>query len=283
MKNKQRLRILLVEDNATEVLLVQESSRDLPGMTLDFRHTERLSSAIEILDEERFDAVLLDLGLPDSTGLDTFLRLRQAVRDVPVLVLTSLRDESVGEEAVQQGAQDFLVKSELPPFLLARSIRYAIERVEWQRTVEVVKQRESHERELRAIDAVCVLSGTEESVRRHSGQMLQQAVPDEFAKLVARYFRILELSFGRRLYKGEPETVAELRTFADDLGILYASARDVVEIHSTALRRKLKDLPAPKTQAFVEESRFAMLQLMGYLLGYYRNAHPRSVAKESSP
>lgn len=283
MKRNQRLRILLVEDNATEVLLVQEAFSELPGLSVDCRHTERLASAIELLYVERFDAVLLDLGLPDSTGLDTFLRLRQAVRDVPVLVLTSMRDESVGEEAVQQGAQDFLVKSELPPFLLGRSIRYAIERMAWQRAVEVIKQRESQERELRAIDAVSAPAGTAVSARLYSGQSLQRAVPEEFAKLVLRYLRLLELNFGRRMYKGEPEAFAELPSFADDLGVLHASARDVIEIHSTALRRKLKDMPPQKAQAFVEESRFAVLELMGYLMGYYRNFHPRSEAPESSP
>jgi diguanylate cyclase (GGDEF)-like protein len=88
----------------------------------------RLAAALTLLREETFDAVLLDLNLPDSNGLETFRRLHQEAPHLPVVVLTGLTDESLGGQAVQEGAQDYLVKGQADGHLLARSLRYAQER-----------------------------------------------------------------------------------------------------------------------------------------------------------
>jgi len=87
-----------------------------------------LESALSTAEALRPDIVLLDLNLPDSRGLFTFLRFRQSLPRLPVVVLTGIEDEDLGVLAVKEGAEDFLTKADLSPRLLARSIRYAIER-----------------------------------------------------------------------------------------------------------------------------------------------------------
>ena len=118
--------ILLVEDSPTDVLLTQEALGDHPQFTVTV--TDRLARALELLSERTFDIVLLDLGLPDSQGLDTLVRLRQRSPAVPVIVMTAREDEKLAFQAVQEGSQDYLVKRQVQEGMLARAIRYAIER-----------------------------------------------------------------------------------------------------------------------------------------------------------
>ena len=90
-----------------------------------------LAGALHLLtasDYEPFDVILIDLSLPDSQGIDTFLTLQRQVLNVPIVVLTGLDDENLALSAMQQGAQDYLIKGRVDSSLLLRSIRYAIER-----------------------------------------------------------------------------------------------------------------------------------------------------------
>jgi signal transduction histidine kinase/DNA-binding response OmpR family regulator len=129
------MRVLLVEDNDDDALLIGES---LSATTVDLARAERLSTALARLNPEKFDAVLLDLSLPDAWGLDTIRRLRAHAAAVPIVVLTGLNDEEVAMKAVEEGAQDYLIKGQADGHLLARSLRYAIQR---HRAEENLKER----------------------------------------------------------------------------------------------------------------------------------------------
>ncbi|MGO9614510.1 MAG: PAS domain S-box protein, partial [Dissulfurispiraceae bacterium] len=120
-------RILLIEDNPGDARLIEEMLKEI-GDTFELECAERLSSGIEQIKVGTFDAILLDLGLPDSQGLGTLTRLNDAKPEVPVVVLTGLADESVGTQAVKAGAQDYLIKGQIDKNLLARSIHYAVTR-----------------------------------------------------------------------------------------------------------------------------------------------------------
>ncbi len=87
-----------------------------------------LEAAREALGRERFDAVLLDLNLPDSRGLDTFARVREAAHGAAIVILTAVEDEAIATAAIGLGAADFLIKGELGGEGLARRIRFAVER-----------------------------------------------------------------------------------------------------------------------------------------------------------
>jgi PAS domain S-box-containing protein len=120
--------ILIVEDNPGDAFLLRELLTEAHGFTHETASVERLSAAMAALDARRFDVLLLDLTLPDASGLDGLRRIHAAYPDLPIVVLTGLADEALAIQAVQSGAQDYLVKGETPGPLVARSIRYAIER-----------------------------------------------------------------------------------------------------------------------------------------------------------
>ncbi len=123
-----RIRLLVVEDNAVDCLLVSRALATDAGLQAEAVMAHRLGEALDKLRDSRFDLVILDLGLIESEGLDTYRRVRAADGHIPIIVLTGLEDEMVGEMAVREGAQDYLIKNELRGKALIRSIRYAIDR-----------------------------------------------------------------------------------------------------------------------------------------------------------
>ncbi|TKS58940.1 MAG: diguanylate cyclase response regulator [Nitrospira sp.] len=122
------IKILLVEDNDADAHLTQDILSEWSIEQFDITHVTRLSEAFTHLARERFDAVLLDLSLPDGYGLSTLRQIQAANPTIPIIVLSGVSDQALALQAVQHGAQDYLAKGQGQPELLARSIRYAIER-----------------------------------------------------------------------------------------------------------------------------------------------------------
>lgn len=130
------IRILLVEDNPVNVGYLEALIANLGGdqqsesesSTFEMVNVESLTEAIEYIELESFDLILLDLTLPDSAGLDTFHKLYKRSFNIPIIVLTGVDDTNLALEAVKSGAQDYLVKGKVNKVLLYRSIVYAIER-----------------------------------------------------------------------------------------------------------------------------------------------------------
>jgi two-component system cell cycle sensor histidine kinase/response regulator CckA len=128
-----KVKVLLVENNPGDVQFISEmlANINLTGQsirTFELSTVDSLSGSIELLTKEKIDVVLLDLFLSDSHGLETFKRFYTQISWIPVIVLSSFYDETAADRIVRDGAQDFLVKNDLTPNLLVRSIRYAIER-----------------------------------------------------------------------------------------------------------------------------------------------------------
>ena len=119
------MKILLIEDNVDDATLVRVhlNRADRQGYVL--RHVTTLQKGIEGLHRERWDAVLLDLGLPESQGLDTLRLFRTSGRDVPVIVLSESSDPELALAAFQYGAHDILEKADITEQSLVRSLRYA--------------------------------------------------------------------------------------------------------------------------------------------------------------
>jgi len=122
------MKSLLVEDNPGDARLIRAFFEDDADAAVGLLHVERLSEALDVLVRERVDVVLLDLGLPDSQGLDTFASLRAVAPATPVVVLTGLDDIELSLRALREGAQDYLLKGQVDEKMLMRSLRYAIER-----------------------------------------------------------------------------------------------------------------------------------------------------------
>jgi signal transduction histidine kinase len=126
--SSEPIKVLLVEDNLGDARLLYEGLQESLPEQFQMTHVRRLSEALEYLWEEPCNVVLLDLGLPDSHGIDTLVVTRAQAPSVPIVVLTGFQDEALAVETLKRGAQDYLVKGQLDSKLLGRSLRYAIVR-----------------------------------------------------------------------------------------------------------------------------------------------------------
>ena len=122
------IKVFLIEDNEDDAHLIRRFLTLGQNIHIDVERADKLSSALERLKGEKYDVILSDLGLSDSWGLDTFIKVYSACPDVPIIILTGLDDEAVALEAVHRGAQDYLDKSQIKSRSLVRVIRYSIER-----------------------------------------------------------------------------------------------------------------------------------------------------------
>ncbi len=126
--NNNPIKILLIEDNPGDARLIKEMLIEAKSAPFILEWRDRLHAGLQRLTEYCADVVLLDLGLPDSQGLDTYAKVHDQFPRLPIVVLSGLHDESVAVKAVRNGAQDYLVKGQIDGRLMARSMRYAIER-----------------------------------------------------------------------------------------------------------------------------------------------------------
>jgi signal transduction histidine kinase len=133
------LHVLLVEDNASDVVLFQQMFRREPEGSFTMSHLIRMEDAERRLAQGGVDIVLLDMGLPDARGLDTVRRARAAAPGVPMIVLTGLDDEALADEAMKEGAQDYLIKGQIENRALPRALRYAIERYRMQAEANLIQ------------------------------------------------------------------------------------------------------------------------------------------------
>jgi len=164
------LTILLIEDNPGDARLICELLADQRGTSFDVLQVDRLAGGLA-LSTAAIDVVLLDLCLPDSTGLDTFRTLHRSAPGLPIVVLSGLGDESVGMQAVREGAQDYLVKGTTDGASLARAVRYAVER---QRAERALRSSEERFRLLAQAGVVLGASLDEPSILR---SVVRLAVP----------------------------------------------------------------------------------------------------------
>ena len=137
------VKILLIEDSESDATLLQEEVRQSDPGSHNISVAKSMQQVTDYFKNNKADAVLLDLNLPDSSGLDTVRAIRTIQPDVPIVVLTGFEDENIGIESVRMGAQDYLVKGKTDGKLISRAVRYAIERKRME--VELRKARDDLE------------------------------------------------------------------------------------------------------------------------------------------
>lgn len=165
-----KLRILLIEDNPTEALLIGEGLAELDEFAHELVRVERLSEGVDASRASRFDVVLLDLGLPGYTGIETFREFQKQQPDVPVLVLTGLEDTQVSLLALHEGAQDYVIKRDIQSSVLGRAIRYAVERHRLGRQLE------------RSLERLRMLTVRQQNVREQERVRISRELHDELGQ-----------------------------------------------------------------------------------------------------
>jgi diguanylate cyclase (GGDEF)-like protein len=127
-KTGRPIKVLLIEDDAGDLLLTKRMLTKTDYNAFNLICAETLSAAIRCSAEGKIDVILSDLNLPDSSGIETFLKLKLQVPEIPIVVFSGFGDEEEFLKAVREGAQDYLIKGQIDGNLLVRSLRYAIER-----------------------------------------------------------------------------------------------------------------------------------------------------------
>lgn len=267
-----RLAVLLVEDSPADARLLREMLAEMRESRYDLVWVDRLGEALQYLGSTPFDIVLLDLMLPDSQEVETLQRLHQEFPDIPVIVLTGLDDEALDRRLAEAGAQDYLVKAQLNQRVLERAIRYAVERRRLLTELEQSRLSDQQDRELRSLERLSGANATSSITAQMFGLApLRESVPNIFYELVLQYENLLDLALEQRAYRVEHNLNERLRFMAERIGFLNAGPRDVVEIHASALKRKTSEAHNARAQAYIEEARVMVLELMGYLVSFYRN------------
>lgn len=122
------LNILTVEDNPGDLFLVEDMLRSTELPIHQIYSAQSATEAKEVLNSKSINIVLLDLSLPDTSGLESYMKIKESAERIPVIILTGLADTSVALEAIKSGAQDYLVKGEYNKNGLSKSIQYSLER-----------------------------------------------------------------------------------------------------------------------------------------------------------
>jgi signal transduction histidine kinase len=274
--NAKPIRILLIEDNNDDAMMVREAVGGVQGVRLDLQHVDTLSAGLERLAQNDTDVVLLDLSLRDSQGLGTLAKVKQQALDLPVIVLTGSDEEMLGTRAVQEGAQDYLVKGRVDGNTLIRATRYAIERhqlmmVFEQQTLEL----KSSETRLRTIietnvDGVLIIdrhgyvrfaNPAAEALFERSGEQLVDH-PFEFP-LVAGEVGELEI-----VRSDDKTTVAEMRvveTHWEGEAVRLASLRDITE--RKQVEHELRRLDRMKSE-FIDSISYELRTPIHSIMGF---------------
>jgi len=116
----ENIKILLIEDNPGDAYLVEDHLEEFANFSYEIKNIGTLGEALSVLKEQSFDVIVLDLGLPDSYGINTFLRIYNENPLIPIIILTGVSDETIESCAVEKGAKNFLVKGQTECRLLER-------------------------------------------------------------------------------------------------------------------------------------------------------------------
>lgn len=264
---KERLNILLVEDDPDDARLLIE----IIGTGYKVETANQLKSVAGYLSNRRYDLIFLDLNLPDSTGLETVVSVLKLAPEIPIIVLTGLEDDTLAYDALQKGAQDFLIKGESSESQLHRSIRYAIERNRLMVSLkQVCDEREELEKALATQKKLMSgwQSGCVTATLAGIGP-LRDREPEAFTRFMIQYGELLDYYLERLIYR---KTLSKKRIeqLASRIGLLNGGPRDVIDLHLKVIEDKLKEALPQKARIYTVDGRLLALELMGFLVDFYR-------------
>ncbi len=223
--SEEAIKILLVEDNPGDARLLRETFREITDTKFELTHVEQLNEAITQLAKFNFDAILLDLSLPDSQGVETVERVLSAAPSLPIIVLTGLADESIGIRAVRKGAQDYFIKGQTSSDLLVRAINYSIER----KRIEEELRKTRDELEIRVKERTLKLEKAIDELRK---EILRRIEAEKKIRADQEQLRSLTTEL---ILTEERERRAIAAALHDSLGPLLAfSKRELGMLHKSA-------------------------------------------------
>jgi DNA-binding NarL/FixJ family response regulator len=269
-------KILVIEDDTDQVHLLKrllshpENSSLAQGLSFITVIADCLQQGLEQIKEDPPNVIVLDLSLPDSRGIEALVQLRRQAPKIPIIVQIEHEDENLAIKAFQLGADGYIETQNLDSNLLIYQIRLVLEKQQYVTNLEIQKQQQQQEQEFQVLENLIDGGSTNITARMFGAKPIRESVPDIFAEIMQTYSNLLDLALEQRAFRVEYNISERLRSLADKLGFLKASPRDVIDIHTTTLRKKNQDATLAKAQAYVTEGRLMVLELMGYLTSFYR-------------
>lgn len=258
-------RVLFVEDDQEQANLTLELlSRSNEG-EFQVVHVQTMADAVrEAKANESFDVVLLDLGLPDTEGVNTVRKMTQAT-DLPIVVLTGNEDEHVRDESIEYGAIDFLPKDRAKSTdLMAKALRFAIERKQLEN-----KLNESRRRELKEKAKAEEIAARLAYLKLGSDDAPGNVTQEELADFSSQY-RDLILAHVRSAQSGRMRPAAMVEQLATELVKKGVGARDLGQLHIEVVDAFRRRMSHHAFREFTREARLTLVDLMGHVLDAYR-------------
>ncbi len=257
------IRVLLIEDDPDDIFFVRESLTVNNTQRFELLCETQLAGAIECLEFEPIDVILLDLSLPDSQGFDTFVELHTVQSGIPIIVLTGLHDNEMALRMLRLGAQGYLMKGRDDLAMLPRAIQYAIDQFHLRETVRYERRWERLGRETDILAQAWLSAAGNE-------QALSQTQPAVFSELSTQYGALLDAMTDASTATVAAVMEGSIQTLAAKAGFASVTPAQMLEIHLTVLKEKVDIVPHEKAIAYLRQGHLALLTLIGSLAYVYR-------------
>jgi FixJ family two-component response regulator len=223
-------------------------------------------AALGVLDRREVAVLVSDQRMPEMSGVALLTEARRRHPEVVGVLLTAHADARSAVQAINEArAFGYLLK----PWDIDEIVGFLRRAVEAHRLLRR-DVRAQQERELRTLDQLSRSVPVPVTAERFGALPLRESLPEVFDDLLDRYTETIELAIEQRVYKVDRPVSDGLRRLSDRLGALKAGPRDVIELHTVGMRRRLAIASAEQTDAYAEEGRLLVLELMGHLVSYYR-------------
>lgn len=236
----KKIKILIIEDNSIDKRLMEEFLSDLDDLQFDISHAFRLKEAFNLLNLQDYDIVTLDLGLPDSHGLETFERFQAAFPNIPTIVVSGYEDPHVAKTVVTAGAHGYIVKGNFDQQSLVKEIKLAINKQGFRAKVaekifigaskiEPIIKSSSNEDN---VDSKQISKKTLEIAKN-----LSEREPEIFQELVTEYLQLIPLSADINSSQIKVKVKEFFEKHNEAFMMLNLSKEDVAEVHEAALSK----------------------------------------------
>ena len=259
--HKELINLLLVEDDpAYQRIINIVLAKSSHAVTYEIKTANNIAEAVECLNEQDFDVILLDLGLPDSDGTDSIKTIRKSCAEIPVIVLTGQTDEEVGLEAIKQGADEYFTKDETLQGILARTIRYTIERKKITKELKEAKLRaeelqaetERVKKQLRTAAEGANLMAREAIKAEHSKSQFLANMSHEIRTPMNAIIGFSQVLADENLTTQQKEFVEIIQDSSENLLKLIDDILDLSKIEAGKIYVEIADCPLEKLLTRVE-------------------------------